>query len=796
MYLITVKGLVQGVGFRPYIYRKAVSLGEKGFVRNTGSGVEIMVSSPDFQNKLSDLPSLAEIHESHVRELSPDEEAALVQELDLDLSQFSIVRSSQKKGAIFIPPDISVCQDCLGELESPKDRRHGYYFITCTNCGPRFSMMRDFTQAYDRPHTAMDDFPMCEDCNREYTDPLDRRYHAQTIACPHCGPKLRFYQAGEALANGPEAIAEAVLELEAGRVVAVKGNGGYHLCCLVFEEAVSELRRLSGRLKKPYALLMRDLEMARNYVEVDRVEEELLLTLQRPIVVLEKCGELRGEGKTAQDFRAVSELSSLGVMLPYTALHYLLSKALGRPLVLTSANLPGNPMATTLEEISKLCPLVLEHEREIVSRVDDSVVRVLGHPAFTSSRHQVFLRRARGWTPSKFTPAHPAFCRYLEEGGKDALALGAMKNNAIAYLSRDGIFLSHYLGNSENLGVFSYLQKVTSSFSDIAGARPGVVVCDLHPDFNTTQMAEEMAQEEDLRLVRVQHHLAHACGAALEHGLEDWTAIVCDGVGYGSDGKPWGGELFRGCRRVGSLEEQPMVGGDGAARDNLRMLFGILSKFLSEEGLAGMGLFPDASFVWHQQLASGFNIHQTTSTGRVLDAAAALLGLSQENHYEGRAPMLLESAALHYLRSFGGRAPGFAVGEGHGQGPEPDMVMEDRLILRTTPLFRYLHGAVLETSGAPAGTPWREHLARAEKKESGIIGRLALETHLYLASGLYQMAEKVRGDSVLTFSGGVAANTLFSGFLSSRGVLLHREVPPGDGGIAFGQLAYHLLFQE
>jgi len=799
MYLITIKGLVQGVGFRPYIYRKAVSLGERGYVRNTGSGVEIVVRDRDFVKKLTDLPPLAEIHDIWVRALEKEEMEAL--ENEHDLTGFTIIPSSRKKGAIFIPPDISVCDDCIRELRDHQDRRHGYYFITCTNCGPRFSMITNFTRAYDRPTTAMGDFPMCGSCRREYTNPLDRRYHAQTIACPNCGPRLSYYMNGEEQGQGKEAIGKAVAAIMRGEVVAVKGNGGYHLCCLVREEIVKGLRKITRRPRKPYAVMVKDVEMARSFVEIGGKEEELLLSLRRPIVALEKKDILKAHAPGSphhgltRDFAAVSELSSLGVMLPYTALHYLLIQEIGQPLVMTSANLPGNPMAMDHDEIRKLCGRVLEHERPIVNRVDDSVLRVCGHPAFDVSRFPVFLRRARGWTPSKFRYEPSLFNGHLQKGKGDILALGAMKNNSISYLSRDGIFLSHYIGNTENLLVFEYLKEVAAHFRDISNARVEKLVCDLHPDFNTTQYARELAEEEDLELRQVQHHLAHAAAVALEHGLDEFAAIVCDGVGYGLDGKAWGGELFKGKQRAGSLEEQPMIGGDKAAVETDRMLYGILSRFLDARELAAMSLFKQTSTLWHQQLEENLNIHHTTSTGRVLDAVAALLGLCDHNYYEGRAPMLLESCALGYLDRKGFK-PGWANALLSENGLEPEIVSPGRHILMTSPLFSFIHSRIMELTSRHKGISWEERLSRAEKAEKGFRGKMALLAHLYLARGLHQMAQSVAGDASITFSGGVAVNTIFGSYLKGKGVLLHKDVPPGDGGVSFGQLAYELMFGE
>ena len=370
-----------------------------------------------------------------------------------------------------------------------------------------------------------------------------------------------------------------------------------------------------------------------------------------------------------------------------------------------------------------------------------------------------------------------------------------MKNNSISYLSRDGIFLSHYIGNTENLVVFEYLKEVAVHFRDISDARVRKIVCDLHPDFNTTHHARELAEEQGLEFRQVQHHLAHAAAVALEHGLDEFAAIVCDGVGYGLDGKPWGGELFKGKRRAGSLEEQPMIAGDKAAVETDRMLYGILSCFLDVEELGSMSFFKQTSALWHQQLEEKLNIHHTTSTGRVLDAVAALLGLCDYNYYEGRAPMLLESCALGYLDGKGFK-PGWADALLSENGLEPEIVSQDRQILRTTPLLRFIYSNIMEHTREHRKIPWANRLHHAEKKEQGFRGKMALLTHLYLADGFYLMAQSVAGDASITFSGGVAVNTIFSSYLKEKGVLLHKDVPPGDGGVSFGQLAYELMFGE
>lgn len=708
MLRISVEGVVQGVGFRPFIYRKAGEAGAKGTVKNTGSGVEI-ITDRDFVSQIKDWPTLARVDSIEKQEVK-----------DLETDTFSILRSDTVHGDALLPPDLFICNDCLRELWDRDDRRHGYYFTTCTNCGPRFSMIEE--TPYDRPNTSMADFSMCERCRKEYDDPSDRRYHAQTIACPDCGPRLKLISKGSVV-EAPDIIKEAVKMLKKGRIIGIKGVGGFHLACIARKDVVGDLRIMLERPYKPFALMVKGVKMARQLAHVDEAEERLLKSYQRPIVVLRKKKPRLG---------FVSELDSLGMMLPYTALHYLLFNHLKQPLVMTSANMPGEPIMVDLD----LGDDFLTHERRIVNRCDDSVVKAIGDT-------NVFIRKSRGYVPLPV---------YVKGDIVPCLALGAEMHNACAAAQGGKVYLSQYIGNTGKDKTLGFCKDAVRKLLRLSCVKPKGVLCDLHPDFNTTHLAGELARESGAEVIRVQHHVAHLAGAGLEHGLEEFVGIACDGIGYGEDGNIWGGEVIRfskgGYKRVGHLQYQPMLGGDSATLDPKKMLFGILSGFLGLQELIRMRLFAEQeSRLLYKALKEGFNVSYTSSTGRVLDACAALLRLVDYATYEGRPAMMLESVATEPVRL------------------EPVISQEGGIkVLDTMHLFRKL-------------------LAMKQSK-----GEIAATCHNYLIEGLYRIAEAEK--LPIVFSGGVGYNRLFTGELSRRGVLMHREVPCGDGGIAFGQVAY------
>ena len=716
MYRIFIQGIVQGVGFRPYIFRKAKQNKLCGSVKNVGNGVEIIINDKDFIKKLTDLPPLAKISKYSVIKHTSKK----------IYSDFSILKSTTSKGETTLPADIFLCDDCIKELRDKKNRRHNYYFITCTNCGPRFTMIKDYP--YDRPFTSMQEFKMCPECTKEYINPYDRRYHAQTIACKNCGPKLHLLRDTKDISGSSdiETIQQTVDLLKSGEIISIKGVGGFHTTSLCDNKNVIKIRRLFHRPHKPYAIMVKDIKMAKKITIISQKEKVLLESPQRPIVVLRK--------KNPESFFIASELDAIGVMLPYTALHYLLFDFLKEPLVMTSSNLPGEPISTT-EDIGRY---FLTHERKIINRCDDSVLKVIDNTPF-------LLRRSRGFTPLPLQL--PIEC-------KDTVAVGAEMNNVICTVKKNKCYLSQYIGDTSHYETYNYLKETTLKFIHLTRSIPKIIACDLHPGYNSTIFAHELAKKYHTKLVQIQHHMAHVASVAAEHNLTSYIGIAMDGLGYGDDGKLWGGEVFsvyNGNRftRIGHLEEQPQIGGDSATIYPKKMLFGILAKILTEEELIKLQLFNDKKTrLYFKLLQNKSNIQYTTSTGRILDATSALLGFCDMRTYDGRPAMILESKATSYLKF------------------EPIFSKKDGVtILMTTPLFDFLYSS------------------NAKK------GSLAATAQMYLAEGLYMIAEKTarKNNVPIVFSGGVAYNRMISEFLLQHGVLVNKNLPSGDGGICYGQ---------
>jgi hydrogenase maturation protein HypF len=716
MYKIFVQGIVQGVGFRPYIYRKAKEFHLVGSVKNTGNGVEIIVNDKDFIHKLTDLPPLARISTYIIEKIESAD----------SFSDFFILKSSESEGETELPPDIFMCTDCLRELRDKNNRRHNYYFITCTNCGPRFTMIEDYP--YDRPFTSMDRFKMCPLCKSEYIDPFNRRYHAQTIACKNCGPKLRLLHDRKDIRGESdiETIRKAINLVKSGEVLSIKGVGGFHTCSLCDDGDVGKVREMFHRPHKPYALMVKDVEMVEKIAFVSKKEKELLQSPQRPIVVLKK--------KKKNAFQSASELDTIGVMLPYTALHYLMFDYINEPIVMTSCNIPGEPVSI----VEKIGTYFLTHERSIVNRCDDSVLKVIHDTPF-------FLRRSRGYTP---IPVRiPIECQ-------DTVAMGAELNNAICATKKKKCYLSQYIGDTSKYETYNFLKDTVMKFIHLTRLKPQIIACDFHPSYNSTMFAKELAKKYKGKLIQIQHHKAHVASVAAEYQIIDYVGIAMDGLGYGDNGELWGGEIFSVRKgntftRVGHLEEQPQLGGDSATIYPKKMLFGILSKMLTENELLKLKLFDEKeSRIYYKILQNDFNVQHTTSTGRILDAISALLGFCEKRTYDGRPAMILESMATTPLKF------------------EPILSQEQgKTILMTTPLFDYL-------------------LKSKEDK-----GKLAATAQMYLAKGLFEIAKKAlkQKDMPIVFSGGVAYNRMISGFMLKHGVLVNRELPAGDGGICYGQ---------
>ena len=610
---IIVRGIVQGVGFRPFVYAAAVRLGIAGSVINHGSEVEITACGDrfdEFCREVSKGPKMSVIDSVTVEPLS---------EGDIDTSGFFILPSADGARTGFIPADIATCDACLADIMDPSSRYYGYWATSCTDCGPRYSIIR--AVPYDRERTSMEAFPPCNDCLTEYQSPENRRHHAQTIACRDCGPKLSLLtSSGEPVVTDDPIKTTAEL-LDAGYIVAVRGVGGYHICCI--EEQAGRLKRLLGRPHQSLAVMMQPESLAEYVVPLTDAEREMLTGPVHPIMILDKVDP--------EAHRELSELHNLGVMLPYTGLHHLLFTHLQHPLlVMTSANAPGTPMITKTSYISErmgdVAEYILSHDREIVNRCDDSVVR-----------DGYIIRLSRGLAPLRTA---------MDLGDRQILGVGP-ELNANATIYKGGfVVTSPHIGNIRNPPTVAYLEETIEKLTSLTGAKPGIIAHDLHPQFLSTRLAHTLAEEWGAVLCPVQHHRAHIASVT----TEEVVGIAIDGVGYGDDATIWGGEILTGSpgegyTRTGHLEQVLMPGGDLATKFPERMLYGILPDAETLSLLSERGWDDTSLRVLEQQTEKRFNCPATTSTGRVLDAAAALLGICRERTYDGEPSMVLEAYA-------------------------------------------------------------------------------------------------------------------------------------------------------
>lgn len=744
---IKTVGIVQAVGFRPFIYRIATENKLKGYVRNRGdAGVEIVVEGKEINIKhfLNDLqnkkPPLAQIYKTFVEYKEETEE----------FNKFTILKSAQTRelaGSV-IPPDIAVCNECLKELHDPKDPRYEYFFITCTNCGPRYTTIRKLP--YDRQNTTMQKFTMCKFCQTEYTNPNNRRFHAQTTACPQCGPKVYLTTNKGEFLQLEDPIREAGRQLEQGRILAIKGYGGFHVATATTkDEPILNLRRVKHRAQKPFAIMARNLRTIRTFAKIGPKESKLLLSHTKPILLLDKTDNYYLSEQIAPN------LHNIGVMLPYTGLHELLFDHVKEPaFVMTSANPPSEPIvADNIEALKKLGKTVdyfLFHDRVIAQRCDDSVIRLHNHK--TS-----FIRRSRGYAPEPLT--------LKRSFSKCMLGVGAEENVTACILLRDKVFISQYIGDVENLATFTFLKKSICHLKMLTNAKLDAVACDLHPKFATTRLAKEIAEEAKCPVLPVQHHHGHILSLMGEHGLDEIIGIACDGYGYGSDGKSWGGEILHcskeGFERVSHLQEQPMVGGDLATRYPLRMAAGILNHIVDIEDwlLSNSKHLPhgekEAQTIIKQ--LKGRNSPLTTSCGRILDAVSAILGICDERTYQGEPAMKLESTAIR-----------------------------GRDVLKIKP--KIANGILDTTSIVEAVFDAKDKFSAAD---------LAYSVQSYLARGLAELAVEATqktGIGTIGFSGGVAYNRYITSgiqeYVNENGVkfYVHEAAPAGDGGISFGQV--------
>jgi hydrogenase maturation protein HypF len=745
-----VEGTVQGVGFRPYVYRLAGELELSGFVLNDAAGVLLEVEGDAaavdaFLARLApEAPPLALVERVSTEERRPTREGG-----------FAIL-ASPRAGAAEAPvsADSATCAQCLAELFDSRDRRFRYPFINCTNCGPRFTIVKGVP--YDRPRTTMASFLMCPRCQSEYEDPADRRFHAQPNACPDCGPSLRLLRPnGTTVATG-DPLAAAAVAIWAGRIVAIKGIGGYHLACRADDEgAVAELRRRKHREDKPFALMAGDLSAARKLVSLGAEERELLISPGRPIVLAPRR---RGAPVAA----AVAPRShELGVMLPYSPLHHLLLADLATAIVLTSGNCSDEPIAyrdeDALERLGDIADLVLAHDRPIETRTDDSVLRVLALPG---GRRTAMLRRSRGYVPASLPLP----------GGTPLplLACGAELNNTFCVAKGERAWVSHHVGDLENYETLSSFTAGIEHFERLFAVTPAVVAHDLHPEYLSTKYALE---RDGVELIGVQHHHAHLAACLAEHG-ETGPAVgaIFDGTGLGSDGTLWGGEILYGdiaeVNRAGALLATRLPGGSQAVRQPWRMACAWLS-LATDDGdavparLAGLVAQSRWSQV-RQLLESGLAAPTTTSVGRLFDAVAALSGLRAEVSYEGQAAIELEAACDPHARG----SYSIDVGEAEGQ-----VVIDPRETIRAV---------------------------RADVAGGTAVGVIASRFHAALARATVKACVAVaskRQTDLVVLAGGVFQNKRLaeaaSAGLARAGlrVLIPERLPAGDGGIAYGQAA-------
>ncbi len=638
--IIQIKGVVQGVGFRPYVWKLATSLGLKGFVRNDSNGVYIRIEGGTADRFLKELksnpPPLSKITGVSV---------TVSNEWKNPAESFQILESEGgTEKAVQISPDVSVCGDCQRELFDESDRRYRYPFINCVHCGPRYSIIKGLP--YDRPNTSMAGFELCADCAREYADPANRRYHAQPVACPVCGPQLRFCNNVEAASSRFITRQDAastweeqwVEAIHAGKIVAVKGIGGFHLVCDALNaDAVAELRRRKARENKPFALMVPDLDWVRETCELSEAEEKLLTSRERPIVIL------RLKVNFATREAIAPNLNTLGVMLPYTPMHLILFDLLKRPLVMTSANYSSEPMIHTnedaLQKLSGLADEFLLHDRDIVNRCDDSVCAVY-------SGQTIVLRPGRGMAPVSFPVGRVRRTRRGRLGEPSlpcVLGIGADMKNTFAVAHDGWITLSPYIGDLENPETQEILKTSIRRHLDCYDLKPELIVHDLHPDYFSTRIAEEFASPE----AAVQHHHAHCIAAAVEHGIEGRAiGIAFDGTGYGSDGTIWGGEILefdsRSFERKFYLKPFALPGGEKAVKEPKRTLVSILSNVEEASSLFMTRLEASSTL---KILESGINCPMTSSMGRLFDAASVLLGACELPTFDGEGPMRLEAMA-------------------------------------------------------------------------------------------------------------------------------------------------------
>jgi hydrogenase maturation protein HypF len=716
------KGIVQGVGFRPTIYRIAQDMGLKGYVLNKGSEVEVVIdkNKDEFIDQIhTHLPSIA-----HITEIIEEKD-------DRTFSDFQIFHSKSGEKQSLIPPDVGICKDCLFELFDQQDKRYQFPFTNCTVCGARFSLIKDVP--YDRERTSMDEFTLCESCEKEYKNPLHRRYHAQTISCPKCGPSYRLYDKQKKDLGDKLAIKRFANQLDAGKIGVIKSWGGMHLCCKL--ETIDRFRDWYGRPQKAFAVMVRNLEAVAKYGEITEEERKVLLSKSKPIVLVKKIG--------AEE--ASPGLDTIGLFLPYTGLHHLLFSHLqADALVMTSANIPGEAMITTDEEaFSIAADFYLLHNRAIPNRIDDSVVRLWKGYTF-------FLRKSRGYVPQPIAVTY----------NKNILSVGAGENITGALSHDNHVFATQYIGNSKYYSTLAFLEESLRHLMKLTMTRPTLdaVVQDMHPAYDSRTVAKKFSEEFSAPLFDVQHHWAHAASLLVDNKLDESVVIAVDGLGYGSDGTFWGGEVlvsrFTDFTRAGHLEPIPLLGGDQATKDPRRLVFAIFKKLGSEKFFSG-----DEARILSKLMDTS---PQSTSLGRVLDALSCYLNICTTRTYDGEPAMKLEK----YL-AFGEHKYDFHVNVKEGVIGTVDVFIQ---------LDEQIQGPLNEQEKADYAFSFTKAIVDA-------LSRIAIK--------------KAEDTDIKTvgLTGGVSYNVSITEMVEREvnnaglQLVVHHKVPNGDGGISIGQNA-------
>jgi hydrogenase maturation protein HypF len=767
-----VTGIVQGVGFRPFVYRVAKSLSLLGYVLNLGdAGVEIVVEGTEKQVQelvdsiRNDLPSISRIDTLDVKWLPAEGNFS-----DFLIHKSSVVRNED--AIPVLPPDIAICDDCVVDLFDPKSQWYQYGFTSCAACGPRYSTITDLP--YDRPNTTMIDFPLCDTCNTGYTNPLDRRYHAQTTACDTCGPQYRLVnREGQKFTddNPIEIIARLI---DDGAIAALQGIAGTHIATMTSDtKPIEVLRERKKRFQQPFALMVKDLDVVKKLVEINKLEERILTSWRRPIILASKRtnSEVLPVIQDAVLDKIAPGLDSIGVMLPYAPMHHLLFKhSKESALVMTSANPTGMPMyidpEIIMQELGSIADYFLLHNRRIHQRADDSVVKL------TNDENPVFIRRARGYVPEPLVFNGPWKSLKVLGIGPEEKATGA--------LAKSGrIYITQYIGDTDQVENIQFLAQAINHMKHLLDiSKLDGIACDLHPEFLSTELAEQLSTENNIPLVRVQHHHAHLSSLIVDGLIPNNNRIVCitaDGYGFGEDETAWGGEILVGdlkeYERRGSLKPQNYTGGDLSAIYSSRAFLGVVNNNLDNESI--LSILGSAKISPNQKISSDLldvllkasnrkiNTITSTSTGRVLDSLAVALGVCNQNSYDGECPMKLEAVA---------RKSDIQLDLEFGKSTYGKTLDTTHLLMQIIDLRK---------KGVN-----RSHLAYAAQQSIG--------------QGLAEIACEVAHDEGVLhvgFSGGVAVNRIITEAVTNRirknnlVPVLHSLVPPGDGGVSVGQVA-------